>query len=388
LRKAVSGATLAFILMSVLALTSNVQITKAEAAEVIPIKHKGFIDPLMSWYTVVGVLLNNGSSFVTDIKVRCIFRDAEGRLITVEEKTLYRGSLFDKLYLPPGWTSPFKVTVTDTELSKQISSYEISVLYSKVADPLKAHSLALEEVSLSLALRSEFFGYEKWRVAGIIRNLDIHNVTRTQVMAILLDGQGFPLGFGGDSFFDTQPGTIAPGDIGFFGIDIYVPIYSNVSSVQLMMEADQAFGHFPTLPFTSKFIIKWGTETFPIKVFSNSTVGNLTFDQPLRKILFHVAGTSGTMGFCNITIPKKLLWCETPMDWVINIDGNTISYEATETETETHIYFTYSHSIKTIEIIGTHVIPEYPSILTLLLLFTASSIAAMLSKKREKQKFP
>jgi hypothetical protein len=38
-------------------------------------------------------------------------------------------------------------------------------------------------------------------------------------------------------------------------------------------------------------------------------------------------------------------------------------------------------------IIGTHVIPEYPSILTLLL-FTASSIAAMLFKKREKQKFP
>jgi len=101
------------------------------------------------------------------------------------------------------------------------------------------------------------------------------------------------------------------------------------------------------------FSIVWGTETFIVSVESNSTVSNFTFNQPDKEISFNVTGLAGTVGFCNVTIPKALLYGD---PWTVLIDGTPVPTTITENATHTSLYFKYTHSTHKIQIIGTWVI--------------------------------
>jgi PKD repeat protein len=107
------------------------------------------------------------------------------------------------------------------------------------------------------------------------------------------------------------------------------------------------------------FSIVWGAETFIVSVESNSTVSNFIFSQPDKEISFNVTGEDGTIGFCNVTIPKALLYGE---PWTVLIDGAPVPTTITENATHNSLYFTYTHSTHEIQIIGTWVIaPPSPT---------------------------
>jgi parallel beta-helix repeat protein len=112
------------------------------------------------------------------------------------------------------------------------------------------------------------------------------------------------------------------------------------------------------MPTVYTFSIVWGEETFIVSVESNSTVSSFYFSQPMKGIGFNVTGEAGTVGFCNVTIPKQLLYGE---PWTLLIDGEPVSYTQTENATHSFLYFTYTHSTHEIRIIGTHVIEPPPS---------------------------
>jgi len=105
------------------------------------------------------------------------------------------------------------------------------------------------------------------------------------------------------------------------------------------------------------FEIIWGEETFIVSVESNSTVYNFAFSQPDKEISFNVTGEDGTIGFCNVTIPKALLKGE---PWTVLIDDAPVTFTITENATHTSLYFTYTHSTHLIQIIGTWVIAPPP----------------------------
>ena len=105
------------------------------------------------------------------------------------------------------------------------------------------------------------------------------------------------------------------------------------------------------------FQIVWGQETFIASVESNSTVSNFAFNQPEKKVSFNVTGSAGTIGFCNVTIPKALLYGE---PWTVLIDGAPVPATITENATHSFLYFTYTHSTHLIQIIGTWVIAPPP----------------------------
>jgi parallel beta-helix repeat protein len=118
----------------------------------------------------------------------------------------------------------------------------------------------------------------------------------------------------------------------------------------------------PWGPIEVVFDVIWDGIIYPVAVVSNSTVTNFNFSQPLKQISFNVAGPDGTIGFCNVTIPKALLWVETPDEWILLIDGNpTIILATTENATHNSLYFTYTHTTHKVQIIGTHVIAPPPS---------------------------
>lgn len=122
--------------------------------------------------------------------------------------------------------------------------------------------------------------------------------------------------------------------------------------------------------------------TFVIKLETNGTpssqlgIGGLT---TLKKINYTVEGIPGTTGMSNITIPNQMLGGP----YTVTVDGGLPSYQAPPLDNGTHtsLYFTYLHSVHSVEIIGTTVILEFPSVIILPLLITVSLIVMALARK-------
>jgi hypothetical protein len=98
-----------------------------------------------------------------------------------------------------------------------------------------------------------------------------------------------------------------------------------------------------------------GGITYSVPILSNSTVSSFNFYLSNMTISFNVTGTSGTTGFCNITIPRSLLDVSAQNPWVIEVDGVPMSagqYSVTQNADYTFIYLTYTHSSHKISIIG------------------------------------
>jgi hypothetical protein len=146
-------------------------------------------------------------------------------------------------------------------------------------------------------------------------------------------------------------------------------------------------GHYDFAVETLIHYITWTdpatneTYTFMVETKSNSTVNNIEFNQLHRYLTFTVTGPDDTIGFCNITIPQKLL-CSEPDEWLIIVGGNSVAYEVVQNETHTSIYFAYSLSTKTVYIFGTTVIPEISMVSIQIIFLIMAAIAVILLKAK------
>lgn len=127
----------------------------------------------------------------------------------------------------------------------------------------------------------------------------------------------------------------------------------------------------------------WEWTQYDVDVISNSTVSDFSFNPEGTLIRFNVEDENGTTGFCRVTIPKDLLHTEDA--WTVLVDGNSLTPLVNEDATDTFLYFTYPHNIKTVEIIGTTAIPEFPSWIIIPLLVTAT-FAVIIYRNRLRKK--
>jgi hypothetical protein len=123
----------------------------------------------------------------------------------------------------------------------------------------------------------------------------------------------------------------------------------------------------------------WEWTPYTVYVISNSTGSDFSFNPEDALIQLNVIGETGTTGFCNVTIPKGLLCAEET--WTVRLDNNPIIPVINEDAYNTYLYFTYNHSARIVEIIGTDAIPEFPSWIILPLFLVASSFALVFKKK-------
>ncbi len=114
--------------------------------------------------------------------------------------------------------------------------------------------------------------------------------------------------------------------------------------------------------------------TYLVPIFTNSTVSDFSFEASTKSISFNVTGTMGR-GFANITVPRNLLYAP-PEQWTIRVDGAAAQFEIAENDEFAFIYVSYSHSSHRIEVQGTWVVAEFP---TLQLLFALLLITLLLS---------
>jgi len=121
--------------------------------------------------------------------------------------------------------------------------------------------------------------------------------------------------------------------------------------------------------------------SYSVNIISNSTLSAFYFNPDDGAFLrFNVTGKDGTTGFCRVTIPKDLLWVEN--SWTVIVSGEQAEYTTIPDENCTYLFFMYQHSRKTIEIQGTHVIPEFLS-LFILPLFTVTTLLAAIVYERK-----
>jgi hypothetical protein len=129
------------------------------------------------------------------------------------------------------------------------------------------------------------------------------------------------------------------------------------------------------------FSVPWGTDTYHVTTISNSTLTDFNFSQPSKQISFNVNGSSGTVGFCNVSIPKSLLK-DNP--WTITIDGAPIT-DLIQSENDTHTFLHFNYTMAGtchIIITGTWAVPEFPSSLILPLFMVATLLTVIIHRRK------
>lgn len=138
------------------------------------------------------------------------------------------------------------------------------------------------------------------------------------------------------------------------GVDLYNGPYQNesgsdgISDVPYTIDADNK-DRYPLMDVVNLFIDGWLEVPGWINIVSNSTVSDFYLNQDEAFVRFKVEGEEGTMGYCRVVLPKRILWAENNQ-WTVLIDGGPVDPRVAEDVNNTCLYFTYNHSVRTVEI--------------------------------------
>ncbi|MGD0494764.1 MAG: PKD domain-containing protein [Candidatus Bathyarchaeia archaeon] len=130
------------------------------------------------------------------------------------------------------------------------------------------------------------------------------------------------------------------------------------------------------------FSVSWQGLNYTIIALSNSTVANFNFNYSLKQISFNVTGLFGTMGYCNVSIPKTFMSCDFPSQWNVSVDGSPIDDLRVTEDTNTYLFFTYGHSTHEIIVVAVNVVPEFPSVVALLSILMVVSLGYVAATRR------
>ena len=146
------------------------------------------------------------------------------------------------------------------------------------------------------------------------------------------------------------------------------------------------YDHYPlTVPLNVYDVAFWSNKNYAIDVQSNSTVSGFKFNGPSQaSVSFEVTGPDGTSGFCRVTIPKQVLWASGGQ-WVLLVNGTQVKCDVEEDADYTYFSFNYSHSTEIVQIVGSGVVPEFPSSMVLAMSMMLVLIIVLYSRKARRK---
>jgi parallel beta-helix repeat protein len=358
MKRIVSGIMFMLLLMAMLSLSFNFKSTKAEWTGTVYIRADGSIDPpdapIITYDKITYILIDN--------IVRNFAPPWKG-IVVERSDIIIDGAGYSITYEGPGGGTGIylegisNVTVKNVNIRDfQIGLYLLRSFYINILD--------------NNLLNND---YGMW-VTASSNNIFYHNNFINNVWMPLIDDStnntwdnGYP---SGGNFWSDYNGTDLNGD--GIGDVAYIIDANNKDRYPLI---------FPIVwNYSNPVPIVWEGKIYSVAISSNSTVSGFKINQPQMQISFNVSGSSGTFGYCNVTIPKSLLR-DNP--WIITIDGQPpINIITTSNDTHSFLYFTYIHgNIKTVTIKGTHVISEYPLTIILTICTFTTTILVVLTKK-------
>jgi len=128
------------------------------------------------------------------------------------------------------------------------------------------------------------------------------------------------------------------------------------------------------------------SQPFHVITKSNTTITDFAFNHTgsIARLNFTSTGPSGTIGFCNITIPNNLMHGS---PWVITVNGYLVDPPKTDNGTHTTIALEYLFaSSVSVMIQGDYIVPEFTPAMLLITLGTITLAVAVVNKKINKKK--
>jgi parallel beta-helix repeat protein len=233
---------------------------------------------------------------------------------------------------------------------------------------------------------SKIYGIYFYFTNNNVNNVFYHNnfINNTQQVYIENSGyanswdDGYP--FGGNYWSDYA------GSDYNYGLNQDLMGSDSVGDTAYTIDASNA-DHYPLMgPFGTFNAFTWNNVSYNVDIVCKSDITSFSFNPDAMSyptLSFDVEGQSGTSGFCRVVIPKQMMWCDSLDQWMITVGGNlTAADTIIEDGNCTYIYFTYTHSAKTVQIQSTHAVPEFQPFLILPLLMIAILLAAIFRRRK------
>jgi len=125
---------------------------------------------------------------------------------------------------------------------------------------------------------------------------------------------------------------------------------------------------------------------FAVETVSNSTISG--FNYSVDEISFNVSGDPGSLGFCNVSVPKAIV--KPGYTIKVYFDDKPVDYSLSENSTHYFVYFTYKHSTHRVNIRfeqGEKITPQqrdYTWPITVAVVSVAVIVAVFVLQKRRK----
>ncbi|UCE96808.1 MAG: hypothetical protein JSV51_04245, partial [Candidatus Bathyarchaeota archaeon] len=117
-------------------------------------------------------------------------------------------------------------------------------------------------------------------------------------------------------------------------------------------------------------------QTYTVVTVSNGSITPvpMVLNSRHKWLTFNITGSDDTMALINVTIPTSLINA-THGPWTVLVGGHPVSYGETQINA-THVLLTFTVplSSKPVQIVGDWVIPEFPEVMFLTLLFAMTLI--------------
>ncbi|MCW4009904.1 MAG: right-handed parallel beta-helix repeat-containing protein [Candidatus Bathyarchaeota archaeon] len=162
----------------------------------------------------------------------------------------------------------------------------------------------------------------------------------------------------------------------FNGADFHM----GVSQGQLGSDGiiDEAYIHWDFYPLAAPIqIFDAGTTNgnpVYVELESNSTLSNV--EVSANTISFTASGAEGTVGFCRITIPNRVIQDNWENNYTVVLNGEPQSFTNWTDSQNTYVYVSYQHPNSNVA-----VIPEFP-VATALAVIAVVTLTAVAAKKR------
>lgn len=119
--------------------------------------------------------------------------------------------------------------------------------------------------------------------------------------------------------------------------------------------------------------------SYIVSVSTNSTITNFQFDSSANTESYEVEGANGTIGYCNVTIPRSLL----NGSFNVQVDGITTYHSLNQNATDSILYFTYKNGDHLVEI-SAPAIPEFTTWAYYGAVFICTTSVLMLVKRKRR----
>jgi parallel beta-helix repeat protein len=181
---------------------------------------------------------------------------------------------------------------------------------------------------------------------------------------------GYP---SGGNFWSNYTGSDA-----YFGKEQNLSGSDGVGDVPFTTPQEGEQDKYPLMGNFTTQTVNIDAQNYTVDFVSNSIINNLQVNQSEKSLYFTINNPNKPEGFCRVTIPTNLMWCDDQNQWLVKINGTLIDRTIIENGNYTHIYFTFTQGIHIAKITATYIVPEIIPLVFIFFLSWAILVAVYL----------